>query len=170
MKKSNIFRPNYSITLTIFCGFVLIVVVGLMDQGEFNFPLEMYLVMVFGLAYFIVTESQITVRFIDDFLIITDGALKKHQIKLIDLKECKRVRASRLFRSEGSVLALYGNEGYLAEIREANYSIDTLQAFVTELKDKVPYIKLDPQYERLIDSQISDDQAFKQTPATYKEY
>lgn len=70
-----------------------------------------------------------------------------------------------IFKKWGKRLQIHHKNDYSdndwVTIREANYSVKTIKALLTRLKELNPSIKLHPQYQDLVDGKIEADNSFK---------
>lgn len=86
------------------------------------------------------------------------------KIDIFDITKIDRTSVF-LIKKWGNRLQIHHKNNYSDDdwvtIREANYSVKTIKALLTRLKDINPSIKLHPQFQDLVDGKIEVDNSFK---------
>ncbi|MCA9356987.1 hypothetical protein H6784_03090 [Candidatus Nomurabacteria bacterium] len=168
------YSSNYSSLITIICAHVAILLISYLERGGFDIELDSLtvslLVAPLLLAWWLDQKTWLKITGSE---LISSGQFDfrgSEKVPIHNVKEVRRVRQNILISNFGSFMAFYGDDGPLMQVREANYSLETIKRFMTDLKEKLPFATFDPQYEELIIKNVNELSEFKRTPATHDNF
>ncbi|WP_299736910.1 hypothetical protein [uncultured Roseobacter sp.] len=168
------YNSNYSAVLTILAMHAVILAVSYSERGELQIGLDLpVLALLFGMPLFgFLLDLRTWLKITGSALMSSGHSELKgaESIPLHQVKEVRRIRQNILVGYFGSLMAFYGDDGHLMTVREANYRTKTLKQFLSDLKTKLPFVELDPQYEQLIEKDLEDLWDFKRIPATHSQF
>lgn len=168
----NMYKGNYQLTIILTLANIAIVGLGYWDRGELPqvwWPYLLILALIL-FSYFLDSNTWMKIR---EGKLISSGQFEfraPQSVSIHQIKEVRRVRFSWLFSNGGAYISFYGDEGLLMKVRESNYSQETIKLFMTDLKEKLQFTKLDPQYEELVSKPIEELPDFKRSTATHTNF
>lgn len=166
------YKGSYQLTIILILGNVAIVGLGYWDRGTLPQELWPYLLILALVSFSYYLDSNTWLK-IEKNQLLSSGQFEfraPKSISIHQIKEVRRVKYSWLLSNGGAYLAFYGDDGLLMHVREANYSLETIKQFMTDLKEKLPFATFDPQYEELIIKNVNELSEFKRTPATHDNF
>lgn len=163
--KQERFKGGYELLFIVTFLFFLFFILAIWDQGlQKNVIQGIWLSLSFiGFIYLTALLTSVTIT--DEKILFSKVFLGlRFKTKINDIIKIDRTSAFKV-KSWGSRLQVYHLDESGQEIwhvvRESMYSIKTIKALLTRLKEINPSIKLHPQYQDLIDGKIEEEDDFK---------
>lgn len=156
-------------TLVSILPFLLIGILAVLwDQGFNDHVLQGFGLMLLGLVFLWLSSSLTFIKIIDKTKLVSKvGFGKGFNADISDISEIDRTSVF-IFKHWGSRLHFHftdknGKES-VAVVQESMYNVKTIKQLLKRLKELNPSIRLNKQYQDLVDGKIDDNKGFKKLP------